>query len=99
MLQKYPHFSGCVAMGKKDYDIEALPYHCKKIARRIGVENLFKISEEVGGEYIFIPKRENLLKYLQQKWIREDRAAGMTLEQIAKKHNISVPTVRRKLKK
>lgn len=85
-------------MEKNSCDIEGLPYHCKKIAARIGVGNLFKISEEVGGEYIFIPKKENLLKYFQREWIRDDRAAGMTLEQIARKHNISVPTVRRKLK-
>ncbi len=84
---------------KNSCNIEDLPYHCRKIAARIGVGNLFKISEEVGGEYIFIPKKENLLKYFQREWIRDDRAAGMTLEQIAKKHNISVPTVRRKLKK
>ncbi len=86
-------------MEKRDYDISALPHHCREIALQIGVDNLFKISEAVGGEYVFIPKKGNLLKYFQQKWIREDRAAGMTLEQIAKKHNISVPTVRRKLKK
>lgn len=86
-------------MKKRDYDISALPHHCREIALQIGVDNLFKISEAVGGEYVFIPKKGNLLKYFQQKWIREDRAAGMTLEQIAKKHNISVPTVRRKLKK
>ena len=86
-------------MEKRDYDISALPHHCREIALQIGVDNLFKISEAVGGEYVFIPKKGNLLKYFQQKWIREDRAAWMTLEQIAKKHNISVPTVRRKLKK
>ena len=86
-------------MEKRDYDISALPHHCREIALQIGVDNLFKISEAVGGEYVFIPKKGNLLKYFQQKWIREDRAAGMTLEQNEKKHNISVPTVRRKLKK
>ena len=86
-------------MEKRDYDISALPHHCREIALQIGVDNLFKISEAVGGEYVFIPEKGNLLKYFQQKWIREDRAAGMTLEKKEKKHNISVPTVRRKLKK
>lgn len=86
-------------MERHDYDIEALPYHCKKIAQQIGVDNLFKISEAVGGEYFFVPKKNNLLKYFYPKWIKEDRAAGMTIEQIAGKHNISVYTVRRSLKK
>ena len=85
-------------MKKDSYDIESLPCDCKKIAQRIGVDNLFKVSEAVGGKYIYIPKKDNLLKYLHQEHIREDRAAGMTLEQIAGKYNISIDTVRRTLK-
>ena len=86
-------------METRNYDIEVLPYHCKKIAQRIGVDNLFKVSEAVGGEYLYMPKKSNLLKYFRQGWIREDRAAGMTLEQIAEKHDVSVDTVRRTLRR
>lgn len=85
-------------MDLNDYDIESLPYHCKKIAKKIGVDNLLKMSEEVGGEYLFIPKKDNLLRYFYTKWIREDREAGMTHRQIAEKYNISEDTVRRRLK-
>lgn len=86
-------------MDRYDYDIDLLPYHCKKIAERIGVDNLFKVSEAVGGEYLFIPKKNNLLKYFRRKWIKEDRAAGMTMGQIAEKHKISVDAVRDTLRK
>lgn len=82
-------------MDKNSYDIEALPYHCRKIARSIGLDNLLKVADAVGGEYLFIPKRNNLLKHLRRQYIKEDLAAGMTREQVAEKYNISVRQVYR----
>lgn len=85
-------------MDKDVYDIEKLPYNWKKIAQHIGIDNLIRLTEAMGGEYLFIPKKENLLKCFRPDSIRKDRDDGLTYEEIAKKHGISVDTVRRALR-
>lgn len=81
------------------YDIGALPPNFQRIARQIGVENFISLTEAVGGEYIFIPKKDNLLRYFHESQMKEDRSRGMTFQQIADKHGLSVDTVRRTLRK
>lgn len=86
-------------MDKERYDIEKLPYNWKKIAQHIGIDNLIRLTEAMGGEYLFIPKKDNLLKCFLPDSIRKDRGDGLTYEEIAKKYDISVRTVLRILQK
>lgn len=80
------------------YDIGALPPNFQLIARQIGVENFISLTEAVGGRYIFIPKKDNLLRYFHKGQMKEDRSHGMTFQQIADRHGLSVDTVRRTIR-
>lgn len=92
---------GGVPMDKNGYDIENLSPDIRKMAQQIGVDNLIKVTEALGGRYLFIPKKENLLmcfyRGMRNEEIRADQQKGMTYEQIAQKHGISVSTVCRAL--
>lgn len=85
-------------------DIEAaqlqyLPANARKIAEHIGKENLVWLSETFGGQYLYIHKKGDLLKYLNKAALKRDRQNGMTYEALAKKYNISVDSVRRTVRK
>lgn len=86
-------------MTEKDYNIDDLPYNCRRIARRIGIDSLIGLTEAVGGEYLFIPKKENLLKYFRVSQMKRDRKTGMTYKQLSQKYDLSKDSVRRILKK
>ena len=75
-----------------------LPYNARRIAEHIGKENLIWLSETFGGRYLYIHKKDDLLKHLSKAAIKQDRQNGMTLKQLAEKYNVSVETVRRTIR-
>lgn len=86
-------------MDQTDYDIKELPYGCWMAAQKIGIKNLISLSEAMGGKELYIPKKDNLLRYFDRGRIKEDHRLGMTLQQIADKYKISIDTVRRVVRK
>ncbi|MCM1539320.1 MAG: hypothetical protein NC254_13100 [bacterium] len=80
-------------------ELRELPYNARRIAEHIGKENLIWISETFGGQYLYIHKKDALMRYLNKAAIRQDRKNGMTYEALAEKYNISVDSVRRTVRK
>ncbi len=80
-------------------ELRELPYNARRIAEHIGKENLIKLSEAVGGQYLYIHKKDALMRYLNKAALKQDRQNGMTFGQLAEKYNISVDSVRRTLRK
>lgn len=80
-------------------ELRELPYNARLIAEHIGKENLIKLSEAVGGRYLYIHKKDALMRYLNKAALKQDRQNGMTYEALAKKYNISVDSVRRTVRK
>lgn len=80
-------------------ELQYLPANARKIAEHIGKENLVWLSETFGGQYLYIHKKGDLLKYLNKAALKQDRQNGMTYEELAKKYNISVDSVRRTVRK
>ena len=90
------------AAGGADMEAQALhslPANARKIAEHIGRENLVWLSETFGGQYLYIHKKGDLLKYLNKAALKQDRENGMTYEALAEKYNISVDSVRRTVRK
>ena len=80
-------------------ELRDLPHNARRIAEHIGKENLIKLSEAVGGRYLYIHKKDDLMRYLNKAALKQDRENGMTYEALAKKYNISVDSVRRTVRK
>lgn len=78
----------------KELTPEKLPYPLSEYAKAIGTENLCALSEIAGGEKIYIPKTENLLKEIIKNMIIEKHNSGKyTQEELSKKYNRSTKTI------
>ena len=65
----------------------------KKIAKAIGVENLYRLSDAVGGGTIYIPKPDSIIRPVRDARIREE-FNGYNHSELAKKYNVTDRWVR-----
>jgi len=78
----------------KESTPEMLPEPYRKYAKAIGIINLYNFSKATKGEYIYIPKPDNLMRLLiKNRIIKEYSRGGITMERLAKKYNLSLLTV------
>lgn len=72
------------------------------IAKRIGIENLVVVMDELGGEKVHVPSRENffaaLYRPVRNRQIADMRqSTGASLRAIGRAVNLSAPAVQRAL--
>lgn len=73
----------------KEISIDQLPSEsCQTVAHAIGIENMLKLSDIIGGVTFYLPKRKDILKFIRNKRIKEEFNGGNTVE-LSKKYGIS----------
>ncbi len=77
----------------QDAILKRLNGEFRKIAELVGVENALKISKELGGQWVTIPKLDSLRQEVRNVEIREeyDRARDKTavVRRLAKQHDLT----------
>lgn len=69
-------------------DIDLLPFPLRQYGRIIGMDNLLKLAEAAGGKKIYIPKKDNILKYYLVQQVRTEYD-GSNVQELAEKYGIS----------
>lgn len=75
--------------------IEDLPEPYRGYAACIGIDNLFKLSELVGGKNVYIPISDSILLLANKKKIVQEYKSGISVKCLANKYSISTDTVYR----
>lgn len=65
----------------------------RQIAETIGIENYLRLTEVCGGNTIYIPKIDSLVKPLRDRKLRED-FNGYNYMELSRKYNISERWIR-----
>jgi Mor family transcriptional regulator len=65
----------------------------REIAEEIGVANLIKLAEMIGGAKFYIPKAESLIRPVRDLRIKKD-FNGYNHMELAKKYNLSESWIR-----
>ena len=65
----------------------------RDIAEAIGVENFFKLTMAIGGETVYIPKPESILRPVRDRHIKEE-FNGFNHGELAKKYDVTERWVR-----
>lgn len=78
----------------KDITIEMIPEQYQDVANRIGVGNLIKLSEVMGGHNVYIPKKDFFTRTLRDTLIKKE-FNGYNYKHLATKYNLSEITIRR----
>ena len=65
----------------------------KDIAERIGLEQALFLSQQYGGEYIYIPKLESVTREARNKDIRQ-AFNGRNYRELGQKYNLSTKSIR-----
>lgn len=81
---------------EKDMELkmEDLQEQHRPYAELIGIDNLLRLADYVGGTQIYIPKKEELLKSRKYNLIREE-FNGNNIKELARKYDVSESTVYR----
>lgn len=74
--------------------IEDFPEGFRDVVETIGLEAAYKLCSAAGGNYIYVPKTDNIQKRLRDLSIKNDYKNGMSIEQLCKKYNLSFNQVR-----
>lgn len=78
----------------KELQLEQIPEGLyKEIAETIGIENLIKLTQIVGGSTIYLPKTESLIRPVRDAKIREN-FNGYNHMELAKKYDVTERWVR-----
>lgn len=77
----------------KDVIFEDLNNEQREIAELVGLEKYLEMVELLGGEMIYIPKPDCVLKAARNRKIKEDYRAGESYRAIARKYNLAKNTV------
>lgn len=77
----------------EDIKLEDLSEEQREIAELVGLKKYLEIVELLGGEMIYIPKSDCVLRVARNRKIREDYRAGESYRAIAKKYNLAKNTV------
>ena len=60
---------------------------CTVIATEIGVENFLKLSQLVGGDSVYIPQQETILRHVRDQKIQEEYN-GYNVQQLSQNYVI-----------
>lgn len=71
-----------------------LPENLQDIAEAIGVENLVKLAELVGGQQIYIPKPESLNRSVLHQQIRAE-FTGANVAELSRRFGYTASHIRR----
>ncbi|ADY54895.1 Mor transcription activator domain protein [Syntrophobotulus glycolicus DSM 8271] len=78
----------------KELTLEQIPEGLyREIAEAIGVENLVKLTQLVGGSTIYLPKTESVVRPVRDARIREE-FNGYNHMELAKKYDVTERWVR-----
>lgn len=80
-------------MGNDDFDILLLPAPLRQYAQTIGVGNLIKLAELTGGREIYIPKKEEILRYFTIAHAKKDYQSGESIKNLAEKYGVTRQTI------
>lgn len=80
-------------MENDDFDILLLPAPLRQYAQTIGVGNLIKLAELTGGRNIYIPKKEELLRYFTIAHVRNEYKNGESIKTLAEKYSVTRQTI------
>lgn len=79
----------------KELTIEQIPEGLyKEIAEAIGVDNLVRLTELIGGSTIYLPKTESIVRPVRDAKIKEE-FNGYNHGELAKKYDVTERWVRR----
>lgn len=70
-----------------------LPEQHQKIADAIGYEGLLSLVSAYGGDYLYVPKLDAIIKAVRDKRLLADHRSGMRPAQLAHKYDLSVVQV------
>lgn len=65
----------------------------RDIAEAIGVENFYRLTKAIGGETVYIPKSESILRPVRDRHIKEE-FNGYNHRDLAEKYNVTERWVR-----
>lgn len=86
-------------MNKKKTDkeiLDRLPGDLREMAELIGLEDTMKIVDRWGGDYILVPKCDELRREIRDNQIREEYdAGGITMGELAHKRGLHIRTINR----
>jgi Mor family transcriptional regulator len=70
-----------------------LPASYQRIVDMVGYRNMLVLVANYSGDYLYIPKLDQLQRQLRDQNLMHDYAAGRTAQQLAHKYNLSVVQV------
>ncbi len=80
-------------MENNDFDVFLLPAPLRQYAQTIGVGNLIKLAELTGGREIYIPKKDEILRYFTIAHIKKEYESGENIKNLAKKYGVTRQTI------
>lgn len=80
-------------MENNDFDVLLLPTPLRQYAQTIGVGNLIKLAELTGGREIYIPKKEEILRYFTIDRVKKDYQSGESIKDLAEKYGVTRRTI------
>ncbi|BBO75189.1 hypothetical protein DSCW_26060 [Desulfosarcina widdelii] len=83
-------------MGEKyNVQIEDLTPEFRELAEDIGLELALDIVDKRGGEQLYIPSVKTVQKAARDRLIRSEHDSGVGYKELARKHNLSVISIRK----
>ena len=70
-----------------------LPTPYQRIVDMVGYRNMLVLVANYSGDYLYIPKLDQLQRQLRDQNLMHDYAVGRTAQQLAHKYNLSVVQV------
>lgn len=70
-----------------------LPAPYQRIVDMVGYRNMLTLVANYSGDYLYIPKLDQLQRQLRDQNLMHDFAVGRTAQQLAHKYNLSVVQV------
>lgn len=71
----------------------------RKYAELIGIKNLLALSKNYGGQQIYIPQYEELIKIKKYRDIARDYNSGKTIKELVRKYKVSESLVYKLVRK
>ena len=72
---------------------DELPDTFQRIVDMVGYQNMLVLVANCGGDYLYVPKLDQLERQLRDQNLMHDYAVGRTAQQLAHKYNLSVVQV------
>lgn len=72
---------------------DELPEQHRKLANIIGYAGMLSLVSEYGGDYLYVPKLDAIIKAVRDSRLMTDHRAGIRPSQLAHKYDLSVVQV------